>query len=260
MLKSRKLKSLKAMDIFHVKIIRCWVFIATALLTLASCTPNHRSGFSDGEIKTVGAMRDVMHKGELFGKISLDTIANKKHLYGIGPLAYLKGEVLIADGKSYVATVGADGVCTVKETFHVESPFFVYANVHTWNELALPDSVRTMQHLESYLDEAAHHESQPFAFTMKAVVESATFHIVNLPEGAEVHSPEDAHRNQKDFTVTNASVELVGFFSRKHQGVFTHHDSFVHIHVITADKTMMGHLEEMLLRKGSGKLFVPSKL
>ena len=40
-------------------------------------------------------------------------------------------------------------------------------------------------------------------------------------------------------------VDLVGFFSRMHKGVFTHHDTFVHMHLLTADRKMMGHADEV---------------
>jgi acetolactate decarboxylase len=229
------------------------------IISLASCRSHQQPSSFEAEVKSVGAMRDVMQKGELFGRISLDTIAGKNHLYGIGPLAYLKGEILVADGRVYVATIGSDGSCSVKETFQVQSPFFVYANVERWNALTLRDTVQSIQQLESYLNEASHATPQPFAFTVKGVVESATFHVVNLPEGMEVRSSKDAQTNQKNFTLMNTNVELVGFFSTRHQGVFTHHDSFVHIHIITTDKTMSGHLDEMRLKKGTVKLLVSSR-
>jgi acetolactate decarboxylase len=38
-------------------------------------------------------------------------------------------------------------------------------------------------------------------------------------------------------------VEIIGFFSTEHKGVFTHHDSFLHMHLITKDKEKMGHLD-----------------
>jgi acetolactate decarboxylase len=41
-----------------------------------------------------GAMKNVMWKGQLFGTIDLDTIFNKQHLYGLGPVEYLTGELL----------------------------------------------------------------------------------------------------------------------------------------------------------------------
>ncbi|HWR32695.1 MAG TPA: heavy metal-binding domain-containing protein, partial [Chitinophagaceae bacterium] len=67
------------------------------------------SAAKKNKVKIAGAMMKVMRQGELYGTIDLDTISNKEHLYGVGPVEYLKGELMIIDGKSYKSTVGADG-------------------------------------------------------------------------------------------------------------------------------------------------------
>src|ERR1035437_8054077 len=193
-----------------------------------------------GNVKVVGAMMNVMHKGELFGTMDIDTIKNKTHLYGLGPVEYLKGEIMIVDGKAYKSTVAVDGSIAMEETFKAKAPFFVYANVDKWKEVSLPDSVQTIPQLESFLDQTTKNHSRPFAFRLTADIANCEIHIVDLPKGVEVHSPEDAHKNQKSFSVKNENAELLGFFSTEHKGIFTHHDSFVHIHLITSDRKKMG--------------------
>lgn len=42
-------------------------------------------------------MRNVMWKGELAGIIQMDTISDKKGLYGLGPIEFLGGEVMVMD-------------------------------------------------------------------------------------------------------------------------------------------------------------------
>lgn len=213
----------------------------------------------DRSVKVAGTMRDVMHKGELFGRIDLDTISNKKHLYGLGPVDYLKGEILIKDGSSFVSRVSSDGQIIIENNFKVKAPFFVYGNVDTWNETALPDSVQTLDQLNSFLDEATKDLPRPFAFRMIADIDSSEFHIVNLPEGRKILSPKDAHEGQVSFGLQNEKVELIGFFSTEHQGVFTHHDTFVHIHLITADGKKTGHLDKLAMKKSTAKLYLPAQ-
>jgi Heavy metal binding domain/Alpha-acetolactate decarboxylase len=93
---------------------------------------------ANSNVKIAGAMMNVMHKGELFGTILLDTIKNKKHLFGLGPIEYLKGEVLIVDGHSYISKVASDNTMTVDENYNVKAPFFVYENVEKWKQVNLP--------------------------------------------------------------------------------------------------------------------------
>lgn len=211
------------------------------------------------EISIVGEMRNVMHKGELFGTIDLDTISNKQHLYGLGPVEYLRGEILIVDGHSYVSNVLTDSTMSIEETYSVKAPFFVYSNIEKWVEKSVPDSVQTIRQLELFLDAVTKNSARPFAFKLLATVDSADIHIVNLPSGTEVHSPDDAHQNQKTYELINTEVEIIGFFSTEHAGVFVHHDSFVHMHLITKDHKQMGHLENMILTKGTVKLYLPQQ-
>jgi acetolactate decarboxylase len=210
-------------------------------------------------VKVTGAMMNVMHQGELYGTINLDTISNKEHLYGLGPVEYLKGELLIIDGKSYKSTAAANGSIKMEETFKAKAPFFVYANVDKWKEVSLPDSVQTIPQLENFLDQSTKNHSGPFAFRLTATLDKGELHIVNLPAGTAVHSSEDAHQHQLSLKLKKQSAELVGFFSTEHKGVFTHHDSFVHIHLITTDRKKMGHLENMMIKKGTAKLYIPAE-
>jgi len=71
-----------------------------------------------------------------------------------------------------------------------------------------------------------------------------------------VSSPAEAHQGQTNYYLNNEEVEIVGFFSTEHQGVFTHHDSFLHMHLITKDKSLMGHLDELELDKVT--LYLPA--
>jgi len=239
--------------------IKTTKLLSLITLTIAIISCNSSTEMNSSQVNIVGAMKNVMHKGELFGTIDLDTIANKQHLYGLAPLEYLKGEILIVDGKSYVSRVAADGSIAMEETYKVKAPFFVSQNVSEWNEVSLPDSIQTIPQLEIFLDEATKNHLRPFAFRLTASIDNCIIHIVNLPEGTKVHSPEDAHQNQKSYTLQNEVAELIGFFSTEHQGVFTHHDSYVHIHLITTNKKQMGHLENVLLKKGTMKLYLPTE-
>lgn len=212
---------------------------------------------ADNTVKVVGAMKNVMRKGQLFGTFALDTIANKQHLYGLGPVEFLTGELLIVDGKAYQSSVISANEMRVEENFKVKAPFFVYANINNWKEQRLPKSVKTLIELESYLDKLTKNSNQPFAIKLSGFVKTANIHIVNLPAGTKVSSPEDAHQGQTNYKLTNKEVEIIGFFSKQHQAIFTHHDTFIHTHLITKDKSMMGHLDEVDFDAKKMKLFLP---
>jgi acetolactate decarboxylase len=200
-------------------------------------------------------MRQVMWEGKLEGQVNLDTLNPKKRLYGLGPETYLTGELLIDDGVVYVSRVTSDSTMVVKQTTEVSAPFFVYAHVDDWRSRSLPDSVRTLGQLEHFLDLATKGGKRPFAFKLEGEVQKAVIHVQNLTEGTTVSSPQQAHLGQTNYTIQNAPVSIIGFFSTEHQGVYTHHDSFVHMHLITEDKQLMGHLDEASF--GAMTLYLP---
>lgn len=222
------------------------------LLGCASPTPT-------SAVKIVGEMKNVMWKGQLNGNIDLDTIASKTNLYGLGPVEYLAGEILIIDGKSYKSTVVSESTMKVEQTYNIKAPFFGYANVAQWTEQTLPDSVQTIQQLELYLDKITKSSVRPFMFKLSGTVEQATIHIVNLPKGSTVRSPDEAHQGQVNYKIKNEQSEIIGFFSTEHKAIFTHHDTYLHMHLITSDRQQMGHLDEVLFKKGTWKLYLPAQ-
>lgn len=231
--------------------------LATGILSCNSINKEPKLEETYSDIVIVGAMKNVMWKGELSSSIKLDTISDKKGLYGLGPESYLTGELLINDGKSYVSKVASDSTMVVEKRFDVSAPFFVYANVNEWEEIELPSNIKTIQDLEELVDERTIEFKRPFAFKLIGNVSKAIIHIQNLPNGTTVSSPEEAHQGQVNYILKNVASEIIGFFSTEHKGIFTHHDSNIHMHLITKDESKMGHLDELEIE--NMKLYLPKK-
>jgi acetolactate decarboxylase len=236
---------------FKIKVLILTIF------TLTNC--NSKIQQTNNKVKIVGEMKNVMWKGQLYGNIDLDTIANKNNLYGLGPIENLAGEIMIIEGKSYKSTVVSDTSMIVEETYSLKAPFFGYANITNWTEQTLPDSTQTAMQLEQYLDNITASYPRPFLFKLEGTVEQASIHIVNLPKGSIVSSPDEAHAGQVNYELENEPAEIIGFFSTMHKAIFTHHDTFLHMHLITSDRKKMGHLDQLRFKKGSMKLYLPTE-
>lgn len=234
--------------------------IAIGIISCNSSKSEKSSNETDtySDVKIVGAMKNVMWKGELGSRIDLDTISKKNGLYGLGPTSHLTGELLINNGKSYQAKVASDSIMTVIKGYDVTAPFFVYAHVNKWSKIELPSNVKTIQDLEKFIQDKTTDVKQPFAFKLTGQVSHAIIHVQNLPKGTKVSSPKEAHQGQVNFELTNEESEIIGFFSTEHQGVFTHHDSFLHMHLMTKDEVKMGHLDKLSIEKMT--LYLPEKI
>lgn len=227
------------------------------LLIIVHLLNNSDCSFAQS-IKISGAMSNVMKKGQLQGTIHLDTIHNKKSLYGLGPNEYLKGELLIIDGKSFVSTVEHDGSIKMEETYKVNAPFFVYGTNDKWKKKELPKNIKTIRELEEYIDRNSQNIKRPFVFKLKGTFSKIDFHIQNLPEGTVVKSPKDAHTGQGKYTSENTKGEIVGFFSTEHQSIFTHHDTYIHMHYINNERSEMGHIDDLYF-DGNVTIYLPMK-
>ncbi len=228
----------------------------TLFLLMLAATGAAAQPYASG-VNIVGQMKDVMWKGQLGGKIQLDTLSNPEHLYGLGPVEYLSGEILLMDGIAYRSQVLSDTSMMVEEANGLRAPFFGYARVPTWTRQELPPDISTIGQLEAYLDQSTRTVSRPYFFRLRGRVDSATIHIVNLPPGTAVSSPDQAHQGMVHYPLRGEEVEILGFFSTEHQAILTHHDTFLHMHLITEDRRKMGHVDALNLQPGTVALYLP---
>ena len=209
------------------------------VIFLVSCT----SSTSKSSVKVGGEMKDVMWKGDLKGKIATDSL-NSKETYGLGPIEFLKGEIVVFEGQSYVSKVVDSILHKVSKVPSVSAPFFVYSSNSDLKIVKFNRENYTLKELEEYVNLVYKDYDQPLLIRIDGVFEDIKLHSVNLPEGKKVSSPDEAHQGLTQYDFKNISGSLIGFFSRHHKAVFTHHDSFFHSHFISDDRKVLGHIDE----------------
>jgi acetolactate decarboxylase len=210
-----------------------------SLLLFASCTKSTNTS----SIKVVGEMRDVMWKGDLKGKIATDSL-NYKETYGLGPIEFLKGEIVVFEGQTFVSKVIDSISHKVTKIPSVRAPFFVYSTNSDLKVVEFNRENFTLKELEEYINSVYKDYDQPLLIRIDGLFDNIKVHSVNLPEGKKVSSPDEAHQGLTQYDFKNISGSLIGFFSRNHKAVFTHHDSFFHAHFISDDRKVLGHIDE----------------
>ena len=78
----------------------------------------------------------------------------------------------------------------------------------------------------------------------------ATLHVLDKRD-ALPHDHAQHERAKVRRTLRHTPVELVGFHSRNHRGIFTPGDANVHVHLRTADGRVSGPLEAIRLEAGA---------
>lgn len=219
--------------------------------------PMQEVGFNSTTI--ISSLKELMWKGEIYAKVKTDTIVQKEHIYGLGPANELQGEVLILNSNPFVSKVNTEQEIITEENSAITMPFIAYTKVEEWQEIEFPKDIHSLKELEGCFNKRLVQNGQPIPFRIVGEIDSAKYHIQNLTPNTKVNNPTTAHSGQVNLELTNENVEIFGFFSTKHQSVLTHHDSFIHSHIITSDESKMGHLDDISFKKGSIKIYFDTK-
>jgi len=192
--------------------------------------------------------------GMLAAALDLRTLAATPHLYAIGPIEELRGEVTIIDSRPSLSRVAPDGAVRVTESFETGAPFLVWAEVPAWRPVPVPPEVRSFADLEAFVPRAAAaaglDPQRPLPFLVRGREDLIDFHILNRignnPHNAEIHK-----KIQVTFELTRADAIIVGFHSVFHRGVFTPADSAIHLHFQTLDNSASGHIQTLEIGRGA---------
>ena len=181
------------------------------------------------------------------------------HLYGLGPLEGLRGEVSIFGSVPSIARIERETVVTTAG-WDARACFLVWAQVPAWFErpsAAIPAGLGSIERdVVALARDAGLDPDRPLPFRVHATAVEATLHVLDKRDGL-AHNPDRHEQAKVRRTLARAAVELVGFYSRHHRGIFTPGDSNVHVHLQTEDGRISGHLETIHLAPGA-RLAVPA--
>lgn len=220
---------------------KIYIIVLAAMSTvLLSCKKEE----AKHEVKNHGALMNLMG-GRLEAVVDLDTIPTT-NLYALGAQEKLKGELQIWDGKAYHSrSISANEVELFDDP--VKASLLVYAQVEQWNSPIKLSGFKTSADLESQIKSAAVelgiNVNKPFPFLIQGTVDLLDWHVINWPEGDLKHTHKKHQESGSNGRMTEKSVKIIGFYSEKHKAVFTHHTTFLHMHVITDE--IAGHVDQL---------------
>ncbi len=211
--------------------------------TIISCVDSPKV-----QVDYSGALKTIM-SGNLEATISLDTLSSKKHLYALGAVENLKGEIQIFDSQPYNSIVTNNSI-GIKDSYTIKAALFVYAEVEKWDEFTI-DDITTKEDLEKRIFETAKSSginvNEPFPFLLEGKVATLDWHVIDWKEGDTVHNHKKHKESGLNGSLKQVDVEIIGFYSTKHTAVFTHHSTNMHMHFRTDDNAIAGHVDELTL-------------
>ena len=219
-------------------------------LLLSAVVPEQGEPF---KVEYKGALKNIMHKGDISAQANLKDFQNKKHLFALGAVENLKGEILILDGKPFISSVQNEEL-SISNSFDHKATLLVYANIDKWKSFDIPRKIVSLEALEKHIEQVAKdngiNTDEPFPLLISGVANSFDWHVINWKDGDKVHTHEKHITSGLHGTLKNQAVDILGFYSNSHHAIFTHHTTNMHLHVKTTDSKISGHLDGLTLGQG----------
>lgn len=228
------------------------IIILITILSILSCNTDNNNS-TKFTVEYNGALKNMMHNGDISAKADLKPFENTKNLYAIGAIENLKGEIQIFDSKSF-NTMVIDSSLKFDDSFNKKASLLIYTTVEKWKSINIPDNILTYKNLESYIEQTAKKNNiniaEPFPFLVEGTAKSFDWHVINWKEGDMEHSHEKHINSGLHGTIENRKIEILGFYSDSHHAIFTHHTTNMHLHFKTDDNELAGHVDGLNLGKG----------
>lgn len=195
-------------------------------------------------VESRGTLYGMMMQNDVGAKIRLDTLVSREHVYGLGAVENLDGEIWVWDGDVRVSRIRNDSIETVRGD-SLNAALLVYSLVTNWDRFEISGPVRDLRGLENEIARIldARDISGPTAFLVEGQAVQLTGHVITTASAGAA----DHHLSGYPIVLTDRPVELLGFYSTQHQGVFTHKSSHIHVHFHERTRNIVGHVDELTL-------------
>ncbi len=207
-----------------------------------------------------GSMKEV-YQDNAAAKVNLSELQSTEHLYALGPLSKLRGEIMIIDSLPFESRISG-GRVQIKSDWNESAAFLIWSSVPKWRKMRVPSAVLDMRLFESWLSSMVGFEDAPlrgqFPFLLKGNFDSLEWHLANqtedgAPLSAEKHNEQMFHGKSK-----NLHAEIVGFYSPDHEGLFIPQGRSTHMHVKSGDD-LMAHVDNFEPKDDGLTLYVPCR-
>ena len=236
------------------------------IVVLGACAPSRSAtsataSSAGGETTVYGALRALMHEGKTGPEVALSSIVPGPHLYAVGALSELRGEVTVLDDDVWLAYPSDDGTARVTKvrTSNEQAALLVTARVAAWRRIPITSDVpsdRLDEEIERLARANGIDATRPIPLVVEGALGDVVWHVIDGRKFAAAKTHEEHAAAAVRGSVGRANGALVGFFSTRHQGVFTHMDKKTHLHVVLPKENVSGHVDGVTLLPGS-TLLVP---
>jgi len=242
-------------------VIKGLVLIVLVLMALVTAYAAIVGSKKEGMVEYVGAQKDIFVSGKAASVVSLEDLAGRKGLYAMGPIDGLDGEITIFDSKPYITQVRGNDY-TLDKTLKHGAFFLVWTEQTAWKDVPVPGTVKGYVDLQNFVKAQAQAAgidvTKTFPFLLAGKPVEIKWHInVDRTEGKPI-TKELFAKSKQPFTTKNEPVDIIGFYSDHHAGVFlpkytpvikegSGMENVIHIHLVSQTSKAAGHIDDITL-------------
>jgi len=209
----------------------------------------------DGRVESWGEMRPVMRDGQTQARVQLCEVVKRPHAYGVGAVEGLDGEIVIDDGRCWVARVRGQSLA-VDRAADSHATLLIVSHVPAWTT-SIIERPLPAESVDGYVRGAAERAgvdtTKPFPFVIEGEFHDVTAHVVNGYCPMD-RPPQSVKRDNQPFRISEKSIrgKLIGFYAPDSASRLTHHGTESHIHVLVETAPpLMGHVEQASVADGA---------
>lgn len=249
------------------------LYILLCSIVITACTHTSHPSTKVGLLEYSGSQKSIFDTGKAEAKVPVIAMSGSSDIFGVGAVAGLDGEITVFQGKPYVTKVRGDSYIMDHGTDHAAT-FAVWTRQTAWIEQSVPAEIKSYLDLQNFVKAQAAAAagidvSQPFPFQIVGTPVEVKWHInVDLTDGKPINKELFA-KSKASYVIKNESMDIIGFYSEKHPGVFisayapaisadSGAKNAMHIHLVSRDGKSAGHIDNLTL--GSGMILRLPKL
>jgi hypothetical protein len=198
-----------------------------------------------------GSLREVIHAGRTESRVTLASVVGP-HVYALGAVDGMRGEITVVDGTAWVSLGAVDDGRARAGAGDDGAALLVAATVERWRRVVITADIPFAaldREVARLAREAGADLRGPVPFVVEGALADARWHVLRGPPDAT--APHDHAGNAVRGEAATMNATVVGFFSTRHEGVFTHMGQHVHAHVVDASGELSAHLDEVSIRAGA---------
>ena len=208
-----------------------------------------------------GGMHETLAKGQHQARVHMGELDDHEHLYAIGALEGLAGEVTILDSVVFATTVTPQGQPRPLDGERVAATMLVGQSVARWTTLPIPEGVTPERFDDVIRNSAIAHDidpATPFMFVVEGTFTDVRLHVLHgaCPVHARINKLElAAEQRPYELEIATLRGTMVGVYAADAVGKLTHPATSTHAHLVYVDdvtgERITGHLERVGVGPGA---------